>query len=115
MLLWFGLCRPSFPRAPLWQPFTYLFLHDPTDFLHVLFICSCFWMSGRELELVWGKPRFGPLLLPDWRGEGLIEVLVKAVPTFFWSRSFRLTHYRRVRGDFWNLLRPVRFSSRIGR
>jgi membrane associated rhomboid family serine protease len=84
MLLWFGLVPSGvFPGLRIWQPFTYLFLHDPNDFLHVLFNMLMLWMFGRELELVWGKARFIRYYFLTGVGAGLIEVLVKAVPTFF--------------------------------
>src|SRR6202030_4737456 len=52
----FGLVPSAvIPGLRIWQPFTYLFLHEPNDFLHVLFNMLMLWMFGRELELVWGK------------------------------------------------------------
>src|SRR5260370_14563240 len=59
LLLWFGLVPSGVVTGlRIWQPFTYLFLHDPNDFLHVLFNMLMLWMFGRELELVWVKARF---------------------------------------------------------
>jgi len=84
MLFWFGLVPAGvFPGLRIWQPFTYIFLHDPNDFLHVLFNMLMLWMFGRELELVWGKARFIRYYFLTGVGAGLIEVLVKTVPTFF--------------------------------
>jgi membrane associated rhomboid family serine protease len=84
MLLRFGLVPAGvFPGLRVWQPFTYIFLHDPNDFLHVIFNMLMLWMFGRELELVWGKARFIRYYFLTGVGAGLIEVLVKTVPTFF--------------------------------
>ena len=84
MLLWFGLVPSGvFPGLRLWQPFTYLFLHDPIHFSHVLFNMLFLWMFGRELELVWGKARFIRYYFLCGVGAGLIEVLVKTIPTLF--------------------------------
>ena len=84
MLLRFGLVPAGvFPGLRIWQPFTYIFLHDPKDFLHVIFNMLMLWMFGRELELVWGKARFIRYYFLTGVGAGLIEVLVKTVPTFF--------------------------------
>jgi membrane associated rhomboid family serine protease len=89
MLMWFGLVPSAvFPLFRIWQPFTYLFLHDPTDFLHVLVNMFFLWMFGRELELVWGKARFIRYYFLTGVGAGLIEVLVKTVPTFFGRAPF---------------------------
>src|SRR5258708_31011314 len=84
LLLWFGLVPSGVVTGlRIWQPFTYLFLHDPNDFLHVLFNMLMLWMFGRELELVWGKARFIRYYFLTGVGAGLIEVLVKTVPVFF--------------------------------
>jgi membrane associated rhomboid family serine protease len=84
MLLWVGLVPSAvIPGLRIWQPFTYIFLHAPDDFLHVLFNMFFLWMFGRELELVWGKARFVRYYFLTGVGAGLIEVLVKTVPTFY--------------------------------
>src|SRR5579862_5174074 len=84
LLLWFGLVPAGVvPGLRIWQPFTYLFLHDPNDFLHVLFNMLMLWMFGRELELVWGKSRFIRYYFLTGVGAGLIEVLVKTIPVAF--------------------------------
>jgi membrane associated rhomboid family serine protease len=84
MLLWFGLVPAGvIPGLRIWQPFTYLFLHAPDDILHVLFNMLMLWMFGRELELVWGKSRFIRYYFLTGVGAGLIEVLVKTIPTLF--------------------------------
>ena len=36
----------------IWQPFTYMFLHD--GFLHILLNMLFLWMFGREVEATWG-------------------------------------------------------------
>lgn len=51
----FGL----WPRAVLtlpavWQLVTYMFLHDPRGFSHILFNMLALWMIGSELERGWG-------------------------------------------------------------
>src|SRR6185295_723974 len=45
-------------RAKIWQLFTYLFLHDPYGFQHILFNMLSLWMFGKDLENVWGRKRF---------------------------------------------------------
>lgn len=51
------------PRAVLtvpaiWQLFTYMFLHDPYGFAHILFNMLALWMFGSDLEWDWGTKRF---------------------------------------------------------
>jgi membrane associated rhomboid family serine protease len=84
LLLWFGLVPAGVVQGlRIWQPFTYLFLHDINDFLHVFFNMLMLWMFGRELELVWGKSRFIRYYFLTGVGAGLIEVFVKTIPVFF--------------------------------
>jgi membrane associated rhomboid family serine protease len=59
MFRWFAL----WPRLVLQaigipQLFTYLFIHDPFGFSHVLFNMLALWMFGSDLERTWGKKRF---------------------------------------------------------
>ncbi len=42
----------------IWQLVTYLFLHDPTGFGHILFNMLALWMFGADLERLWGTRRF---------------------------------------------------------
>jgi len=82
LLLWFGLVPAGvIPGLRIWQPFTYLFFHAPDNFLHVLFNMFFLWMFGRELELVWGKARFIRYYFLTGVGAGIIEVIVKTLPT----------------------------------
>jgi membrane associated rhomboid family serine protease len=46
-----GLFRP-------WQLLTYAFLHDPTNFAHILLNMFALFMFGRTLELYFGPRRF---------------------------------------------------------
>src|SRR5215475_927079 len=53
MLTWLGLVPAGvIPGLRIWQPFTYLFLHDVDSFfLHLVMNMLMLWMFGRELEL----------------------------------------------------------------
>ena len=42
----------------VWQLVTYLFLHSPTTFTHILMNMLTLWMFGVPLESVWGSRRF---------------------------------------------------------
>jgi membrane associated rhomboid family serine protease len=47
-----------FRQLHVWQPFTYMWLHDPHSPLHLLFNMLFFWMTAPRLEMVWGSQRF---------------------------------------------------------
>lgn len=42
----------------VWQVVTYLFLHDPNSFGHILFNMLALWMFGADLEGIWGTKKF---------------------------------------------------------
>jgi membrane associated rhomboid family serine protease len=42
----------------VWQLVTYMFLHDPFGFMHILFNMLTLWMFGLDLERTWGTRRF---------------------------------------------------------
>lgn len=84
LLKWFGLVPAGVvPLFRIWQPFTYLFLHDVNSIWHILMNMFALWMFGRELELVWGRNRFLRYYFLTGVGAGIINVLVKTVPFFF--------------------------------
>src|SRR6266567_5464358 len=81
LLKWFGLVPAGvIPGLRIWQPFTYLFLHDVNSIWHILMNMFMLWMFGRELELVWGRSRFLRYYFLTGVGAGLINVAVKTVP-----------------------------------
>jgi membrane associated rhomboid family serine protease len=77
----FGLTpRDVLERLHLWQLGTYLFIHDPNGFMHVLFNMLAVWMFGVELERRWGTPAFVRFYLITGMGSGLATVLFALMP-----------------------------------
>src|ERR1700722_15421828 len=84
LLKWFGLVPAGvIPLLRVWQPFTYLFLHDINSIWHIVLNMFTLWMFGREVELVWGKNRFLRYYFLTGVGAGIINVIVKTVPALF--------------------------------
>ena len=81
LIKWFGLVPAGvIPLFHIWQPFTYLFLHDINSVWHILMNMFMLWMFGRELEVVWGKSRFLRYYFLTGVGAGLLNVIVKMAP-----------------------------------
>lgn len=57
----------------IWQPVTYLFLHSPFGFSHILFNSLMLWMFGADLERQWGGRRFLEFYLFCGVGAGLVD------------------------------------------
>ena len=83
-VLHFGLVPSAVTHGlRIWQPFTYLFLHDISTIWHILGNMFVLWMFGRELELLWGRDRFLRYYFLTGVGAGIINVIVKTVPVFW--------------------------------
>ena len=58
----------------IWQPFTYMFLHD--GFFHILLNMLFLWIFGREVETTWGKIAFYKYYMTTGGGSGLLNALI---------------------------------------
>ena len=72
------------PRAVLtvpaiWQLVTYMFLHDPRGFGHILFNMLALWMIGSDLERDWGTKLFLKFYFLCGVGAGVCVVLANAL------------------------------------
>jgi membrane associated rhomboid family serine protease len=64
----------------LWQLFTYLFVHSPGGFTHILFNMLALWMFGVELERRWGTVAFAKYYFVTGVGAGAATVLAALLP-----------------------------------
>lgn len=62
-------------RLSLWQFFTYMFLHDPGGFGHILFNMLTLWMFGVSLEAAWGTNSFLKYYFLCGAGAGVCVVI----------------------------------------
>ncbi len=63
-------------RGAVWQPVTYLFLHDPTGIMHILLNMLVLWMFGAPIEETWGTRRFMQYYFLCGVGAGICVVIV---------------------------------------
>lgn len=59
----FALSASQVKRGFVWQPLTYLFLHDPGNLFHILINLFVLWFFGREVEYFIGPKYFTRLYL----------------------------------------------------
>jgi len=57
-----------------WQVLTYMFLHSPENFFHILFNMFALWMFGSTLENLWGPRRFLTFYLLCGLGAALVHM-----------------------------------------
>jgi len=59
----FALNAEQVRRGFIWQPFTYMFLHDPDNIFHIIINMFVLWFFGREVEYFIGTKQFTWLYL----------------------------------------------------
>jgi membrane associated rhomboid family serine protease len=79
MTLRLGLSPRDVFGGALWQPVTYMFLHDTGGFSHLLFNMLALWMFGTELERTWGSRFFTRYYLVTGIGAAATTLLVSLV------------------------------------
>lgn len=67
-----------FTELRIWQPVTYIFLHDGP--MHLLFNLLGIWMFGVELERLWGTQAFVRYFAVTGVGAGVCTLLVALLP-----------------------------------
>lgn len=75
-------------EAPLFNPvqiITYMFVHDPHNFFHILFNMFTLWMFGRVLENVWGSRRYFVFYMICGIGAGLVQ---EGVWALMWKHDY---------------------------
>ena len=78
---WFGLVpQDVIERGRVWELVTYLFVHSPTDLMHILFNMLAVWMFGTDLERRWGSRGFTKYYFITGVGAGASMVLVSLIP-----------------------------------
>lgn len=70
----FALFYFESPLFRPWQVLTYMFLHAPDNFFHLLFNMFALWMFGSTLENLWGPNRFLTFYLICGLGAALVHM-----------------------------------------
>jgi membrane associated rhomboid family serine protease len=75
-------------RFMLWQPFTYLFLHDSRGISHILFNMLILWMFGVQLERLWGSKFFLRYYLIAGCGAAVVTLIASLLPLSFNAATY---------------------------
>lgn len=76
---WLSLTPEHFMRGALWQPVSYMFLHDPQGLWHVGLNLFALWMFGGTLARDWGRSRFLRFYFVCGTGAALADVVLRMV------------------------------------
>lgn len=72
----------------VWQPVTYMFLHDTNAIGHILFNMLALWMFGTELERMWGTNAFLRYYFATGVAAAVTTILVSLAPFPSTARLF---------------------------
>jgi membrane associated rhomboid family serine protease len=72
--------RAVFEGGQVWRLVTYLFVHDASGFMHILFNMLALWMFGVDLEHRWGTRGFTRYYAITGIGAGVATVVVSLLP-----------------------------------
>jgi membrane associated rhomboid family serine protease len=67
------------PEFGIWQLISYMFLHSPEMFFHILVNMFMLWMFGSTLENLWGSKRFLLFYFICGIGAGLMQMGASAI------------------------------------
>jgi membrane associated rhomboid family serine protease len=101
VFLHFGLVPAQVVNTfAVWQLFTYMFLHDPFGFGHILFNMLTLWMFGKDLEVAWGTRRFLKFYFLCGVGAGVCVVIAN----YFFGAPYIYTRTIGASGAIYGLL-----------
>jgi membrane associated rhomboid family serine protease len=75
-------------KVRVWQLMTYLFVHSPSQFSHILFNMLSVWMFGVDLERRWGTREFVKYYFITGIGAGVSMILVSLLPFASTSETY---------------------------
>lgn len=85
------------------QTITYMFVHDPSSPLHILFNMFTLWMFGRLMEQVWGSQRFFIFYFVCGFGAAVVQEVVWQLS---WQHDF-ITALARANGLTFDSMRGI--------
>lgn len=77
LILDFGALIPidTFINLQVWRLFSYMFLHSPDSYFHIIFNLLVLWMFGVEIEELWGTKKFVLFYLLTGAASGLFSFI----------------------------------------
>lgn len=88
-----------------YQFVTYMFMHDPNSFTHILFNMFALWMFGSVLEQVWGPKKFLIYYMITGIGAAIIQVLVLYIQVHNVELSLTADQIAQVRETGYQILK----------
>jgi membrane associated rhomboid family serine protease len=87
-----------------YQIITHMFMHDPTDFTHILFNMLALWMFGTVLEKVWGPKKFLIYYIVTGIGAAVFQELTTYIQIHYTELSMMANQIAEVKNNGYQAL-----------
>ncbi|MFD0939240.1 rhomboid family intramembrane serine protease [Pedobacter boryungensis] len=104
------------PSFRFWQPITYMFMHSPVDYFHIIFNMFALYSFGSILEQRWGAKRFLIFYFITGLGALALQWAVQAYEVYsvLGSATFDVSQSINVTQDKMELLSSIYYGPMLG-
>lgn len=116
MVEWFAVFYFDSPLFKIWQVITYMFMHSPVSYAHILFNMFALYTFGSTLEYVMGSKRFLNFYLVTGLGALALQMLVQAIELYTATGSIMPVshHVSLLNPEQINLVREIYTGPMLG-
>lgn len=116
MVEWFAVFYFDSPMFRVWQIVTYMFMHSPISFAHILFNMFALYTFGSTLEYVMGSKRFLKFYMITGLGALALQIIVQAIELYTATGSIMplRDNVSLVNQEQMNLVREIYMGPMLG-
>lgn len=116
MVEWFAVFYFDSPMFRVWQIVTYMFMHSPVSFAHILFNMFALYTFGSTLEYVMGSKRFLKFYMITGLGALALQIIVQAIELYTATGSIMplRDNVSLVNQEQMNLVREIYMGPMLG-
>lgn len=113
---WFAVYYFDSPNFRIWQPITYMFMHSPVDYLHIIFNMFALYSFGSILEQRWGAKKFLIFYFVTGLGALALQWAVQSFEIYNQIGHFipNINEYNPATQKEFDLLRDIYFGPMLG-
>jgi len=105
---YFGVYYFNSPKFKIWQPISYMFMHSPVNYAHILFNMFALYSLGSAIEMVLGSKRFLNFYLLTGLGALALQMAIQAFEVY--SVTGGIT----IRGDVLTYIQTLGTTNEAG-
>ena len=116
MVEYFGVFYFDSPNFRIWQVITYMFMHSPVSFAHILFNMFALYTFGSQLEYLFGAKRFLNFYLITGLGALALQMAIQAMEVYGIAGSITIdvASYTSTNPDHLRTLQEIYYGPMLG-